>query len=112
MQPALSGDMGDNYLSLMRREINISSYAIIKEIMGNAVVDHLPLRVRCECAGPLCEAIINVSLSRRRELRLSFPTGFIISPSHSGTDQSNTIRKTDEYAVVQKARFSKQVTDI
>jgi len=112
MQPALSSDMGDNYLSLMRREINISSYAIIKEVMGNAVVDHLPLRVRCECSIPLCEAIINVSLSKRRALRISFPTGFIVSPSHGGSDLSTTIRKTDEYSVIQKTRFSEPVTDM
>lgn len=104
--------MGDNYLSLMRREINISSYAIIREVMGNAVVDHLPLRVRCECATPLCEAIINVSLSKRRALRASFSHGFIISPSHAGGDQNTSVRKTDEYSVIQRERFSEPVTDI
>jgi len=112
MQSAVSSDMGDNYLSLMRREINISSYAIIKEVMGNAVVDHLPLRVRCECARPLCEAIINVSLSKRRELRVNFPTGFIIAPSHGGNDQNTAVRRTAEYVVVQKAQVTEPVPDM
>ena len=110
-QKALPISLGDNNLSYMRREINISSYAIIKEVMGHAVVDYLPLRVRCECSMPLCEKIIEVSLAKRRELRHTFPRGFIVYPAHADTKRSIATRTTDEYVVVEILQFSEYVTE-
>lgn len=102
---ALPTSHQDDHLSFFRREINISSYAIIKEVMGHAVVDYLPLRVRCECSLPLCEKIIDVSLSKRRDLRHTFPSGFIVSPEHAGSQIAIATRTTDEYVVIEIAKF-------
>ena len=102
----------ENQLAVIRREINIRSYGSIKGIMGGGVIDSLPLRVRCECAVPLCEEIIEVSLSRRRELRRKYPRGFIVVLSHANSAQDITLLKTDTFSVVEKLHVTEEVEDL
>jgi hypothetical protein len=100
------------HLAVIRREINIRSYGIIKGIMGNRIVDTLPLRLRCECSVPVCEENIEVSLAQRRELRRNYPHGFIVIPLHTGTNQDITLCTTSDFKVVEKIDFLQVVTDL
>ena len=102
----------DDQLAVVRREINIRSYGVIKGIMGYSVIDSLPLRVRCECSIPLCEEVIEVSLAERRKLRRSYSRGFIVVLSHANSVQDITLYKTDEFNVVEKLQFTESVTDL
>ena len=99
-------------LALSRRDSNIRSYGIITVIMGSRVVDSLPLRIRCECPTPICEEIIEVSLSERRDLRRNYPRGFIVVPSHATPSEDTTLFKTKNFHVLQKQKFSQTVTDL
>jgi hypothetical protein len=99
-------------LAASRRDNNIRSYGIIKVIMGPRVVDTLPLRIRCECTTPVCEEIIEVTLTKRRELRRNYPTGFIVVPFHAVSSEDTTLCKTKEFIVLEKTEFSQIVTDL
>ena len=110
-QRALLNDQGE-HLPVIRREINIHSYAIVRGIMGSGVVDSLPLRVRCECSIPLCEEIIEVSLAKRRELRRSYPRGFIVVPDHANSLQDITLCQADAFSVVEKLEYTEEVEDL
>lgn len=110
-QPALLNDQEDR-LPVIRREINIHSYAVVKGIMGSGVVDSLPLRVRCECSLPLCEEIIEVSLAKRRELRRSYSRGFIVVPDHTNSFQDTTLYQADAFSVVEKLEYTDEVEDL
>ncbi len=113
-----TGDQGklltrpEDQLAAFKREGNILSYGVIKGIMGSDIVDSLPLRVRCECSIPLCEEIIEISLSQRRQLRRKYSSGFIVAPSHSNSPQDIVLLKTSEFSVVEKPGFSESVTDL
>ncbi len=99
-------------LAVIRRQSNIRSYAVIKGIMGSGVIDSLPLRVRCECGLPICEEIIEVNLSERRQIRRNYPRGFIAVPSHVDYPHDVTLFKSDKLCVVEKLQFSEVVTDL
>lgn len=99
-------------LAAVRRTSNIRSYCVIRGIMGNGIVDSLPLRVRCECALSACEEIIEVILSQRRDLRRSYPRGFIVVSSHANSSKDNILFKNDEFSVVEKDQFTEKVTDL
>lgn len=102
----------EGQLAAIRRASNIRSYGVIKGIMGNGVVDSLPLRVRCECAVSTCEDIIEVSLSARRGLRRNFPRGFIVVRSHTNSPEDTIMHQSDNFSVVEKADFTEAVTDL
>jgi len=102
----------DNQLAAVRRASNIRSYGVIKGIMGNRVVDSLPLRVRCECAIPTCEEIIEVTLFNRRELRRNHPRGFIVVRLHANSPQDTMLYENDDFSVVEKPQFTETVTDL
>lgn len=107
-KPAKSDDKS---LASDRRGGNIRSYGVIKMIMGTRVVDSLPLRVRCECSLPACEEIIEISLNERRELRRSFPSGFIVAPSHKGAKDA-TAYEAPRLNVVTKPNCLDEVVDL
>lgn len=102
----------ENQLSVIRREINIHSYAAVKGIMGSGVIDSLPLRVRCECSLPLCEEVIEVSLAKRRELRRDYPRGFIVVPAHANSSQDITLCRAGKYSVIEKLEFTEEAEDL
>lgn len=102
----------DDQLAAIRRMSNISSYGVINGLMGRRIVDSLPLRVRCECALLACEEIIEIILSQRRDLRRSYPRGFIIVSSHANSSKDNVLFKNDEFSVVEKDQFTEKVTDL
>ena len=108
----LTGTYHNNELAVARREGNIRSYGVIKGIMGSRVVDTLPLRVRCECGVSLCEEIIEVSLAKRRELRRSYPKGFIVVIAHVNLHEDSSLHDTDRFSVVVKPGFTYAVTDL
>lgn len=110
-QHALLNDKED-HLPVIRREINIHSYALVKGIMGSGVIDSLPLRVRCECSLPLCEEVIEVNLAKRRELRRSYPRGFIVVPDHTNSFQDITLCQADAFSVVEKLEYTDEVEDL
>ena len=99
-------------LADVRRGSNIRSYGVIKGIMGDRIVDTLPLRVRCECQIPMCEEIIEVNLAKRRELRRSYPRGFIVVPPHASTAPDSIVYSTEIYSVIEMAEFPQSVTDL
>lgn len=105
-------NLQENQLAAFRREGNILSYGVIKGIMGSDIVDSFPLRVRCECSIPLCEEIIEISLSQRRQLRRKYSSGFIVAPSHANPSPDIVLLKTNEFSVVEKPGFSESVTDL
>ena len=99
-------------LAVVRRGSNIRSYGVIKVIMGARVIDSLPLRVRCECSIPSCEEIIEIKLSKRREIRRNFPTGFIVAPMHSNSALEDILFQVNNFSVVNKPQFTEEVTDL
>jgi hypothetical protein len=103
---------GDGQLAAIRRASNVSSYGVIKGIMGSQVVDSLPLRVRCECIMQTCEEIIEVSLGERRELRRTYPKGFITVPPHASASDDNTLCVSERYSVIAMPQFTESVTDL
>ena len=111
-QPPAPQTQEDDQLAVIRREINIRSYGIIKGIMGSRIVDSLPLRLRCECTVPICEENIEVSLAKRRELRRNYPHGFIVTPLHGKSAQDTILCKTNEFKVIEKHNFTDAVTDL
>ena len=102
----------DDHLASIRRESNIRSYSVIRGIMGSGVIDSLPLRVRCECGVLICEEIIEVSLDKRRELRRSYPRGFIVVNSHANSPIDPTVYQSDSLSVIEKLKYSDKVTDL
>jgi hypothetical protein len=102
----------EDQLAVIRRTSNIRSYGVIKGIMGSGIIDSLPLRVRCECALPACEEIIEVSLSQRRDLRRNYPRGFIVVSSHADSSHDVLLFKDSKYNVIQKLQFTDMVTDL
>jgi hypothetical protein len=111
-RPIATFDYIEDQLAVIRREINISSYAVIKGIMGRGVVEGLPLRVRCECSKLLCEEIIKLNLSNRRALRKDYPRGFIIVPAHGDPSRDVIVFKTSKYHVVEIPQFTETATDL
>lgn len=108
-----SSNHPEDQLPAIRRESNIRSYGLIKELMGSGMVDSLPLRVRCECSIPTCEEIIEVSLAKRRELRRKYPRGFIVALSHAGSFEDVILCTTEgEFSVVEKLQFTEAVADL
>lgn len=105
-------NLQEDQLAVFRREGNILSYGVIKGIMGSGVVDALPLRVTCECSIPRCEEIIEVSLAKRRQLRRSYPRGFIVASFHANSPEDILLLKTNEFSVVEKPGFSELVADL
>jgi hypothetical protein len=112
IKPTPSPKAPDNELAFARRVGNVRSYLVIKDIMGTSMTDSLPLRVRCECSKPGCQEVIELRLSKRRELRRSYPRGFIIVPAHSTTPPDVTSYATQELCVVEKLEFTEPVTDL
>ena len=103
---------GDGQLAVIRRTGNVSSYGVIKGIMGSQVVDSLPLRVRCECIIQTCEEIIEVSLGERRELRRAYPRGFITVTAHASASEDNILCVAERYSVIAMPQFTESVTDL
>jgi len=102
----------DDQLAAIRRMSNISSYGVINGLMGSRIVDSLPLRVRCECDLLACEENIEIILSQRRELRRRYPRGFIVATAHMNSSQDTSLFVSEVYSVVEKARFTEEVTDL
>jgi hypothetical protein len=102
----------DGQLATIRRASNISSYGVIKGIMGSRVVDTLPLRIRCECIMQTCEEIVEVNLGERRDLRRNYPRGFITVTAHNSSSHEDTLLATDLYCVVQMPQFPEVITDL
>jgi len=102
----------EDQLAVVRRDSNIRSYRVIKGIMSSRVVESLPLRVRCECAIQRCEEIIEVILSKRRELRRHYPRGFIIVPSHVDASQDIALCENADFCVIEKLKFTEAVKDL
>jgi hypothetical protein len=102
----------DGQLAAIRRASNVSSYGVIKGIMGSQVVDSLPLRVRCECIMQTCEEIIEVSLGERRELRRKYPRGFITVIAHASASEENLLFTAGMYSVIAMPQFTELVTDL
>jgi hypothetical protein len=109
--PSIPGEL-DDQLAVTRRNINIHSYGVIRGIMGNRVIDTLPLRLRCECSVPSCEEIIEINLAERRELRREFPRGFIVINAHGRSSRDTTSYEKANYGVVKKRGFPQTVIDM
>ncbi len=107
-----SHHLPEDSLALSRRSGNIRSFGVISEIMGSGVIDTLPLRVRCECDVSACEEIIEVTLSKRRNLRRSFPRGFIVIPEHAKRPNYVLLLKTGVLCVVENSEFTQTVQDL
>jgi hypothetical protein len=99
-------------LSVTRRNINVHSYGVIKIIMGNRIVDSLPLRLRCECSIPICEEIIEITLAERRDLRRKYASAFIVVIAHAPTVDSILSFQTTTYGVIEKAGYEEPVIDL
>jgi hypothetical protein len=85
------------------REINISSYRFIMNIMGTYTDESMPLRLRCECGRNGCNEIINVTLRQRRQTRETYPQGFIVLREHvQGSDSETVISNGPGFVVVEK----------
>jgi hypothetical protein len=109
VNPPLFGANG--LLAVTRRNINIHSYGVISGIMGERIVEAMPLRLRCECPVPSCEEIIEVILATRRELRREFPTGFIVVQSHVGAS-AEYLYQSVNYCVVSISGYDATVVDL
>lgn len=109
---SIEADDKNGQLAVTRRNINIHSYGVISTIMGKRVIDALPLRLRCECCVPNCEAIIEILLAQRRELRRKYPRGFIVVSSHADSTLNKIVHNTKDYGVVEMDGFTQAVTDL
>ena len=108
----LMHDDHDDQLAVTRRNINIHSYGVICTIMGKRTTDTLPLRLRCECPIPNCDEIIEIILSKRREVRREFPKGFIMVLAHAKSLRFKVLYTSSDYGVVEMHGFNQAVTDL
>jgi hypothetical protein len=90
----------------------VNSFGVIQGIMGARIVEALPLRLRCECAVPICEEIIEITLGKRRELRRKYAHGFIVVIAHATSKLNGTLYRNARYSIVEKQGFTQTVVDL